>query len=298
MPRFPGRGGPASRPIVAHRFPQGHYHSPVADLREVRDEARHAQLWPAQPRETPGLAWRDEAQVALCRDVFAHQERLDLAPVATGDPSTYFAANGQYPPLDAWILEAMLRHLRPRRMIEVGSGFSSLITARVNREFLDGALDFTCIEPFPRDFLAGVPGIDLLVEQKVQDVDLDLYAGLGNGDVLFIDTSHTIKTGGDVPWIFHEILPRLADGVVVHVHDIFLPREYPELWVSDGWGWSEQYLVHSFLLFNDVFELTFGARWMIEHHQDLLHSAFPGYAGYELEGASGLWIRRSGGSAR
>jgi predicted O-methyltransferase YrrM len=280
---------------VAHRFPQGHYHSPVLDLRELGDEVRRAQVWPARPRDTPGLAWRDEDQVALCRDVFAHQKRLDLVPKATGDPSTYFAANGQYPPLDAWILEAMLRQLRPRRMIEVGSGFSSLITARVNREFLDGALDFTCIEPFPRDFLAGVPGIGALVEQKVQDVALDLYGRLGDGDVLFIDTSHTIKTGGDVPWIFHEILPRLAPGVIVHVHDIFLPREYPELWVSEGWGWGEQYLLHSFLLFNDAFEVTFGARWMIEHHPDLLRAAFPGYAEYELEGASGLWIRRRGG---
>jgi predicted O-methyltransferase YrrM len=280
---------------VAHRFPPGHYHSPVADLREVTDEGRRAQVWPAQPRTTPGLDWRDDDQVRLCHEVFAAQERLDLAPVATGDPSTYFIANGQYPPLDAWVLEALLRHVRPRRMIEVGSGFSSLITARVNREFLGGALDFTCIEPFPRDFLADVPGIGALVARKVQDVELDLYARLGDGDVLFIDTSHTIKTGGDVPWIFHEILPRLAPGVVVHIHDVFLPREYPELWVSEGWGWTEQYLVQSFLMFNDAFEVTFGTRWMIEHHQDLLHAAFPGYAGHELEGGSSLWLRRRGG---
>ena len=84
-----------------------------------------------------------------------------------------------------------------------------------------------------------------------------------DGDILFIDTSHTIKTGGDVPWIFHEILPRLAPGVLVHVHDIFLPREYPQLWVDDGWGWNEQYLVHSFLLFNNAFDIVFGARWML-----------------------------------
>lgn len=281
--------------MVAHRFPPGHYHSPLLDQRELRDEARRAQVWAAEPRETPGLSWCDDTQAALCREVFARQERLDLAAVSSGNPTTYFAANGQYPPLDAWILEAMVRHLRPRRMIEVGSGFSSLITARVNREFLGGTLDFTCVEPFPRDFLAAVPGISALVEQKVQDVDLDLFCALADGDVLFIDTSHTIKTGGDVPWIFHEILPRLAPGVVVHIHDVFLPREYPELWVSEGWGWSEQYLVHSFLLFNDAFDVVFGARWMIEHHQDLLHAAFPGYAGYELEGASGLWLRRRGG---
>ena len=152
----------------------------------------------------------------------------------------------------------MLRHLRPARMIEVGSGFSSLVAARANREHLGGELDFTCIEPYPRDFLAdgGVPGISAPARgADPGHAARGRSSELGAGDVLFIDTSHTVKTGGDVPWIFNEMLPRLAPGVVVHIHDVFLPGDYPQQWVLEGWGWNEVYLVRAFLAFNTGFEV-------------------------------------------
>jgi predicted O-methyltransferase YrrM len=241
------------------------------------------------------MEWRDEAQVALCREVFARQRRVSFAIDAPSDPTTFYTANGQYPALDAWILEAVLRWARPTRMVEIGSGFSSLVTARINREHLDGGLHFTCVEPYPRQFLLdGVPGITALVTEKVQDVPLDIFLRLQHGDVLFVDTSHTVKTGGDVPWIYHEILPRLAPGVLVHLHDIFLPREYPQPWVFEGWGWNEQYLVQSFLLFNSGFEIVFGASWMIDNHRDELIAAFPEYPQHEANGGGALWIRRGG----
>jgi hypothetical protein len=173
------------------------------------------------------------------------------------------------------------------------------VSARVNREFLGGKMRFTCIEPHPRDFLVeGVPGITDLHVQEVQDVPLELYGELGDGDVLFIDTSHTVKTGGDVDWIYNQILPRLDPGVVVHLHDIFMPGDYPEQWVVEGWGWNETYLVQSFLAFNSAFEILFGVRWMIQNHWNELVKAFPGLTEARAEWTSALWIRRTGGKRR
>jgi hypothetical protein len=150
----------------------------------------------------------------------------------------------------------------------------------------------TCIEPYPRDFIvAGVPGVtDLRVEQ-VQDTPLELFSELASGDVLFVDTSHTLKSGGDVTWIMQEIIPRLAPGVLVHIHDVFIPGEYPEQWVMEGWGWNESYAVRAFLSFNSAFEILWGTQYMLHTHPDAVIETFPGLASGPLSGAA-LWIRR------
>ncbi len=259
------------------RFPVGHYYSPMYDARQV--DRRRQKVWPPSPRGTPDIDWRDADQLRLCREVFAKQTPLSLRRHASSDPTEYWADNDQYPALDAWVLAALIRELAPNRMIEVGSGFSSLITARVNREELDGKLDFTCIEPYPRDFLrAGVPGISTLRVEEIQDTPLQIFDALQAGDILFVDTSHTVKTGGDVPWIFGEVIPRLARGVHVHVHDIFLPGDYPEPWVMAGWGWNEIYLVRSFLSYNNAFEVVWGAQFMLQNHPDAIFGRFPSSA--------------------
>jgi predicted O-methyltransferase YrrM len=280
---------------VVNRSPLGHFYSPVPDTRELAVEPRRSQVWPARPRVPAGIDWRAAEQERLCGDVFGAQERLEFRAEPSDDPTEYFTQNDQFPALDGWLLEAMLRWLRPRRMIEVGCGFSSLVSARVNREQLGGAMEFTCIEPYPRDFLiAGVEGISDVVVDKIQDAPLALFDRLGAGDVLFIDTSHTVKTGNDVTWLFHEVVPRLAPGVVVHVHDIFLPCDYPQKWVFEGWGWNEQYLLQSFLAFNSAFEILVGAQWMLQRSLPALLAGFPGMAERRHAERSGVsfWMRR------
>lgn len=192
-------------PVV--RFDVGEYYSPMYDTRELAAERQR--LWPPVARETIGVDWRDARQLEICRDVFAKQAHFDFPEQAGDDPTEYFVANGQYPPLDAWVLEGLIRYLKPRRMIEVGCGFSTLVSARVNREHFDSQIDLTYIEPYPRSFLLdGIPGVSGLLVKKIQDAPLLLFEELEKDDILFIDTSHTVKTGGDVTWIFHEILPR------------------------------------------------------------------------------------------
>jgi predicted O-methyltransferase YrrM len=283
----------AAEPTVPLFSPPGHFYSPIVDPAELEEEPRRSQVWPPRPREMPGVDWREPEQLALCREVFARQERLVFREEAGDDPTEYYALNDQYPPLDAWLLEAMLRWLRPRRVIEVGSGYSSLVTARVNRELLGGAMRFTCVEPYPRQFLVdGVPGVSDLIVSKIQDVPVDEFEALGAGDVLFVDTSHVVKTGGDVTWLLHEVIPRLAPGVAVHIHDIFLPRDYPEAWVQQNRSWNEQYLVHSFLAFNDTFEVVLSAAYMAALHRGELATAFPGWPSAKSSGGGALWLRR------
>jgi hypothetical protein len=176
-------------------------------------------------------------------------------------------------------------------MIEIGSGFSSLLTADVNRRFLDGTLEFTCIEPYPAAFLSdGVDGISTLIPSKVQDVPLDVFSQLSSGDILFIDSSHVAKTGSDVNYLYFEVIPRLAAGVRVHIHDIFLPHDYPREWAIDAnRSWNELYLVRAFLMYNRDFRITFGASYAAYRFPDLVRAALPG--GHLMAGGS-LWLER------
>jgi hypothetical protein len=198
--------------------------------------------------------------------------------------------------LDASMLAAVLRHFRPRRMIEVGCGWSSLVTARVNREYLDGSLHFTCIEPYPPEFLAGgVDGISELIASPVENLELDRFLALEAGDVLFIDSSHTVKTGGDANFLYLEIVPRLAPGVVVHIHDMFLPFDYPQEWVFSGRAWNEQYLVQAFLSFNSTFRILLAVAWLSHLHPEVLAEVLPDYPAAYGDGGGSLWIQRAAG---
>ena len=308
--------GDPERVVVRFAHPPGHFYSAEPDLRELASEPTRSRVWPATPHPTPGIDWREAAQAALCTEVFARQEPLAFPAFPTEDPTEYHGTNSQLSPLDAWVLQAMLRMLEPRRVIEVGSGFSSLMTARVNRELFGGRMRFTCIEPHPRPFLLeGVPGISDLRVEEVQDTPLDVFDELGPGDVLFVDTSHTVKTGGEVPWIFSQIVPRLHPGVALHVHDVYLPGEYPRQWVLDeGRNWNENYLVQAFLAFNAGFEVLLGVQWMIQNRPQVLLETFPGLIdprtvtgpvrppmGHYLLGehsGSSLWLRRRGAVSR
>jgi len=155
-------------------------------------------------------------------------------------------------------------------------------------------MEFICVEPHPPDFLAGrVDGISSLIVSPVEEVPIDTFLDLDAGDFLFIDTSHTVKTGGDVVFLLQEVLPQLAAGVIVHIHDIFLPWDYPSEWVLSGRAWNEQYALRAFLAFNFAFEILLGVAWMTCFHFDVLSSSLPDFPQSYLDGGGSLWIRRS-----
>jgi hypothetical protein len=273
-------------------WPLDHFYSPIADSRALSREPARSRVWPDRLPDTPGIDWRTDQQTALVRDL-TRQSDFPIPAGPTGDAHIYHAANDKFSRLDAWLLQAMLRHFRPHRVIEVGCGWSSLVTARVNREYFGGSIEFTCIEPFPPDFLGdGVDGISQLIAAPVEQLPVDTFLGLSAGDVLFIDTSHTVKTGGDVVFLLQEVLPRLAEGVLVHIHDIFLPWDYPYEWAMAGRSWNEQYMVRAFLTFNSVFEILLGVGWLSHVRPDAL-AALPEYPDLYPDGGGSLWLRRA-----
>jgi hypothetical protein len=206
----------------------------------------------------------------------------------------FFLNNVNFSSVDAELLFCMVRHFKPRRIVEIGSGSSTLLAAdalaRNHKEGFPGTM--LAIEPFPRAFLrSDLPAQVELLPQVVQNIPLKEFEALHENDILFIDSSHVCKIGSDVQYEFLEILPRLAPGVLVHVHDIFLPVEYPESWLrKDLRFWNEQYLLQAFLCLNDCFEVLWAGHWLHLKHPDRLAKAFRSYGRDALPRS--FWIRR------
>lgn len=277
-------------------YPNGHFYSPVVDVGEVR--AREASLWPTA-HEVIGIDFGTDYQLRVLRDWFprfiSDYDYPEHAPAGDADLDRFYTGNSQFSLLDARALFVLMRAWRPDRIIEVGSGYSSLLMADVNARFLEGSCEITCIEPYPRPFLRrGVPGLARLLEQRVQDVPLSTFSALQAGDVLFIDSSHVSKTGSDVNYLFFEVLPRLQAGVRIHIHDIFLPNEYPRSWVVDeNRSWNEQYLVRALLMYSSGFVVRFGSSFAFTRYPDEVRKALALEPGAAFGGGS-LWIERTG----
>ena len=267
----------------------GHFYSPIVSPGEVK--ARESYLW-AKTNSMGGIDLRELQQLELL-DMLAPFAQTINYPVEKPKAEVgYFYANDQFPVLDAEFLHVFLCHLKPKTMIEVGSGFSSLVSAHVNQLLLGGSLNFTCIEPYPRQFLIdGVAGITRLIQRKVEDIELEYFDNLESGDILFIDSSHVSKTGSDVNYLFFEVFPRLQQGVYVHIHDIFLPDEYPREWVIEqGRNWNEQYVLRAFLQFNTEWEVVWAANFMGTRHRAIVNKVFPRFP--HLGSGGSFWIRR------
>jgi hypothetical protein len=177
----------------------------------------------------------------------------------------------------------MVRHWKPRRIIEIGSGFSTRILAqalRVNRERDSVAGELLTVDPYPERLPEnGLGELVAVVPDRVQNLDLGLFESLGANDMLFVDSSHVVSVGSDVVREYLQIFPRLTKGVLVHVHDIFLPADYPRSAVLENlWFWSEQYLLQAFLAFNPEFEVLWSASAMQLSHARAMERCFPNWA--------------------
>ena len=288
----------SSTKLVAHgvgtAHPNGHFYSPVCDPDDLA--ARRSELWPNPPKPCEGIDFNDASHIFVLDDLFPRfiadydypeQGRDDR------DLDFFYTQNSQFSWLDSRTLFVLMRALRPRNIIEVGSGYSSLLMADVNQRFLDGSANIVCIEPYPREFLArGIPGLSKVFVQRVQDVPLDSFEALDENDILFIDSSHVGKTGSDVNYLFFEVLPRLRRGVVIHVHDIFLPADYQQDWaITENRSWNEQYLLRALLMYSNRFIPYFGCNYAWLQHRERVIAALnlPSGAGF---GGGSFWFRR------
>lgn len=279
--------------VLAAR-PNGHFYSPVCNPRELRQ--RHEEIWRVPAPPVLGIDFNDAQHLQILREWFPrHIAGYDYPADGPKDAKLthYYTGNSQFGWLDSRALFVFLRELKPRRIVEVGSGYSSLLMADVNQRFLGGACEIRCIEPYPRAFLRrGVPGIAEVIVQPVQRVALSVYECLQAGDILFIDSSHICKTGSDVNHLFFEVLPRLAPGVYIHVHDIPLPDEYPRAWaIHENRSWNELYLLRALLMYSTAFKTIFGCNYAHARFPDEVRTALALPDGATLGGGS-YWIQR------
>jgi predicted O-methyltransferase YrrM len=272
-------------------FEDGHFYSPVVDPKQARLSAET--IWPNFPRPVLGVNFCEERQ----KNIIANVLKPYLADFGYVDPgkqngSLYSVDNDQFGGLDARLLFCLMRHYRPNRIVEVGSGYSTLLMCDVNRQFLNDKCLIECVEPYPRNFLLDLHSKIKLHQTPVQQTDVGLFERLRANDFLFIDSSHVAKTGSDVNHLFFEVLPRLAPGVVIHIHDIFLPFEYPVSWVIDERrSWNEQYLLRALLMNSDAYDVVFGAAYAGYYFSEKIKEVFDA-AGQEHCGGGSFWLMK------
>ena len=251
-----------------------HYYWPVPDYRELE-----SRKWPAE-QEPLGLDLAFDRQLNFLQTVvpiYQTEWQSDSAPFFS---VSYNYGNGFFETVDAEIAYCLVRHYKPRRIVEVGGGYSSRVMAAaldMNLK-LDGVRgELVTIDPYPDRFPKKALSDRVhLIPQTVQEVDLDVFLSLQSGDFLFLDSSHVVGIGSDVVREYLEIIPRIAGGVVIHAHDIFIPADYPREAVLHNLAfWSEQYLLQALLTNNPQFQVLWGSSFMQSRAADALDIAFP-----------------------
>ncbi|MEM7165277.1 MAG: class I SAM-dependent methyltransferase [Planctomycetota bacterium] len=278
-----------SNPFL-RRWPPGHFYSPVPELSTVL--ADHSRIFQRDVVKIAGIDSNDDRQLDLLMAFAKFHDDMPFTDVPEGG-RRYGFDNSFFSYGDATILHCMLRQFRPNRVVEVGSGHSSAVMLDTNEIALEGAVALTFIEPYPDRLTQLLRDQDrervTLRQEFVQHVPLDVFKQLEANDILFIDSSHVAKIGSDVVWLLTHVLPQLAPGVIVHIHDIFWPFEYPEAWLREGRAWNEAYFVKAFLQFNSAFQMLFFNSYVAQHHREDAEKHVPTF----LRNPGGsLWLQR------
>ncbi|HEV2326985.1 MAG TPA: class I SAM-dependent methyltransferase [Terracidiphilus sp.] len=253
-----------------------HFYFPIPKLKSFNEKDWNA------VKPCRGLDFRlDEQLDRLHRDILPFAHEWTFPRGKNGDWHKFHFNNGFFECVDAEVAYSFVRRNKPRRMIEVGSGNSTLLLATAARKnAAEGSpCDFISIEPNPAPFLQdGVPGLTQLIAGPVQKAPLELFRTLRANDILFIDSSHVVSIDSDVVYVCLRVLPELAPGVIVHFHDIFAPLDYPEKFVRTNLCfWNEQYMLEAFLSFNSAFRILWSSSAMQQFRPDVLRESFPAW---------------------
>lgn len=265
------------------------YYEPVFTTKDIfRD--------PAEPRCLAGVDWNLDIQEALLKQ-FNYGGALRALDGRSYRGRTFRYDNGWFGPGDAEALYSMIRHFKPRRIVEIGCGQSTLVALfaieDARSEHPQYHCQQICFEPFENPWLEDL-GIEVR-RKRIERSDPALFRSLSAGDIVFIDSSHTVRPMGDVEFEFLHVLPILSKGVIVHVHDIFSPRDYPSKWLKEERHfWSEQYILEAFLSFNRDFEIICAMNDLTHRGSAELKAAFPVLAKADiLSLPASFWFRRS-----
>ncbi|MDD5432286.1 MAG: class I SAM-dependent methyltransferase [Candidatus Omnitrophica bacterium] len=271
----------------------GHFYSPIPSL----DEARKAEkkIWPENmPKVLPGIDLNVDEQVALFNEFVPFYRDLPFKSFKSNELRFYFE-NPAYQYSDAIFLYCMMRKLRPKNIIEIGSGFSSCAIMDTNEVFLGNETKVTFIEPFPSLLISLMKDSDKkqyrILPKRLEDCELSEFAILQENDILFIDSTHVAKVNSDVNQLFFNILPLLNKGVYIHFHDIFYPFEYPKELIYGGCAWNEGYILRAFLQYNNSFKIVFFNTFLEHFFKEMFEAEMP----LCLKNPGGsIWIKKCG----
>lgn len=265
-------------------FPlKDHYYEPFPQFNHIRD-----------PERLQGLIdFNIDTQLSLLTSLHHEKEIENLWNSGGNLKIKYKNTNRNFSSGSIDVLYGFIRHFKPSRMIEVGSGHSTIIAANA---FADNAkedseyeYEHTCIEPYEMDWLIDLPVS--LQRKQVQEVDISFFTTLEENDILFIDSSHIIRPGGDVLYEYLNILPVLKKGVIVHIHDIFTPFDYPDKWVKKHLLlWNEQYLLESILIHSQSFKILNSLHYLHTNHFEELSAACPTVKLFPDRKGSSMWL--------
>lgn len=269
-------------------FPvRDHFYEPMINPR------RHLKKSLREDRKLPGIDLNNDEQLELLSK-FSYNEELLEFPMEKRKDAEYYYNNVSYAAGDAEYLYNMIRHCKPKRIIEVGSGYSTMMSANAikanKNQDPDYQCEFTCIEPF-----AQCPWLEKmnikLIRKKVEDIEYSFFLQLEANDILFIDSSHIIRPQGDVLFEYLELLPELNPGVLVHIHDIFTPKDYLDDWIFDRHRlWNEQYLLEAFLSFNSTFKVIGALNYLAHNYSEELKAKCPVFAQKENLEPGSFWL--------
>jgi predicted O-methyltransferase YrrM len=268
----------------------GHFYSPIPSLEEV--SRKEASIFAEPESSLAGIDLREPDQLKVIDDLISFYGDHPFA--RAGKETRFRPKNPNFSLAEAIILYCMIRRSQPKRIVEIGSGYSSCAILDTNEQFFGDAISCIFIDPYAELLLSLLNDRDeaqvKIHDCSVQDVDLATFERLRSGDILFVDSTHVAKVGSDVNWIVFEVLPRLTEGVIVHFHDIYYPFEYTKEWVYQGRAWNEAYVVRAFLEYNDRFHVLFFNSFMGKFHADVLKQRMPECA----HPGSSLWLEVSG----
>lgn len=270
-------------------FPAGHYYSPIPTEEEVIAYVKSRKM---PSSNLIGIEMNERSQYELLNEYTAFYQDLPFSTEKTPG-SRYYYENSWFSYSDAIFLYSFLRKNKPKRIIEIGSGFSSAVMLDTIDRFFPERPEITFVEPYPDRLLSLFRNNDIeqvrLLDKKIQDVSPEVFLALESGDLLFIDSSHVVKCGSDLQLLMFEILPRLKAGVFVHFHDIFYPFDYPSDWLTEGKYWNESYILRAFLSYNSEWSIKFFNTYAHFAFGDLIKEKMPLCA--KNEGGS-LYIQR------
>lgn len=254
----------------------GHFYSPIPSLADIKKNEHR--IFGKIPKEIPGIILREKEQLDLLMLFKLYYDEIPFHSDKT-DGLRYYFDNPAYSYSDAIFLYCMIRHFKPKKIIEVGSGHSSCVSLDTNELYFDNQIQNTFIEPYPELLLSLIKAEDNnrinLYSSNLQEISLDEFSTLRENDILFIDSTHVAKVDSDVNYIFSKILPVLNKGVYIHFHDIFYPFEYPKEWIYENRAWNEIYILRAFLQYNTTFQIVAFNTFLEHFHADYFKENMP-----------------------